>query len=143
MSKRYYFSESLRFQLLYACSLFLFQAFSGISDSKLITPGKIPKLSFNCGLENIILSENVFTSNLNWIEELTFEGCYIQDGHCFYSFILLRIGSYVKKSLRCVQVFNSGNCQTFHHTCIEKGIVGSIQFLLLRTDVDLNYVYVI
>lgn len=55
------------------------QAFSGI-DSKTNSSDKDPKMEFSCNLENVILSDDVFTDNLDWIEKITFDGCYIQDG---------------------------------------------------------------
>ncbi|XP_060592017.1 immunoglobulin superfamily containing leucine-rich repeat protein-like [Ruditapes philippinarum] len=54
------------------------QAFSGIDDNKNTT--KDTGIKFECTLENILLSPEVFTPNLSWMKYLTFKNCYVQDG---------------------------------------------------------------
>ncbi|XP_053384981.1 immunoglobulin superfamily containing leucine-rich repeat protein-like [Mercenaria mercenaria] len=56
----------------------ILQAFSGIDSDK--NTSEDTKIKFDCSLENIILSPEVFTPNLNWIKFLTFKDCYVQDG---------------------------------------------------------------
>ncbi|XP_052775877.1 leucine-rich repeat transmembrane protein FLRT1-like [Mya arenaria] len=66
-------------------------AFSGIDNNKNISRGVTAELTFKCDLENILLSDNVFTIALSYIEKLTFESCYVQNG--ISSFMLSNLTS--------------------------------------------------
>lgn len=57
----------------------LTQAFSDISRKTNLI-GITPEITSRCNLENVILSDGLFTDNLDWIEKVSFESCYIQDG---------------------------------------------------------------
>lgn len=57
------------------------QAFSGIAyKSYTQTRIKDTHLKISCNLNDVILLDGVFTASLGWLEKLTIDSCYIQDG---------------------------------------------------------------